>query len=467
MSEDTRTDRERRMSTDRETIREWAREHDVVPVRSPGSTGEGEQFTMLRESEMTADQERVEWTEFEGRLDEGDHVVVYHGEGGDRPMEVTDRQTAMTRADVNDAEFEERILEGETVTTQIEETSVVETVVHEEATVESELVDRTVVDADIVDVRLVDRECTNCDLLADDDASATDGFDRDRYLAMADRSEVRAQADTERDVRGEAEPTGDTTAERESDMAEDRDERTPIDADAIPYSAQLDVRETWSVTRDLVDQYSVESRVTGVDISEDDTLEDHDIDVEGLHRSIAEGGLFDTDESADDVLAQSEVRSEFHENDRIQTEFERSRTVEDEVITRTRMHADATDGERLDMDIIDTREVVGEESADAPGTEMGESAETTGAAAAGQEAQFDDDVIGKKVVDATGDDVGTVTDVEGDMMYVDPHHGIAERVMSTLGWGDDEESYPIRSDHVERIDDDQIVLKTEEHLDEE
>jgi hypothetical protein len=434
------------MSTDRQTIREWAKEHDVVPVQSPGTTGEGTEFTMVRESNMTADQERIAWDEFADHVDDGDHVVIYHGEGATQPMEVTDRRTAMTQSDLEDAEFEEKIMEGKTVTTEIEETAVVETVVHGEATVESELIDRTVIDADVVDVRLVDRECTNCDLSADADASDADAFDRDRYLAMADRKAVGD--------RGEPETTDDETVARETVEAGEYDEPTPLDAGEIPYSAALDVRETWSVTRDLVDRYTVESRVTGVDVSEDDTVEDHDIDVEGLHRSIVEGGLFETEASAEDVLAQSEIRSEFHEDDRVQTEFERSRTVEDEVITRSRAHTDITSGERLSMDIIDTREVVGE------GT-----AETT--EPAGEASGIGDDAVGKKVVDATDEEIGTVTAVDGETMYVDPHHGITERVMSTLGWGDEEDSYPVRSDHVERIDDDRIVLKTEEHLGEE
>ncbi|WP_335999151.1 hypothetical protein [Halorientalis halophila] len=454
------------MSTDRETIQEWAQDHDVVPVRVPGDRGESEQFRMVPESEMTADQERLEWEEFGDQVGEGDHVVVYHGAEGERPMEVMDRETAMTRADASDAEFEERLLEGETITTQIEETSVVETVVHEEATVESELIDRTVTDSEVVDVRLVDRECSHCDLTADEGVSDADGFDHDRYMSMAEQHEPGARGESERSVgegRSEVGEEAETTTRGDESLTTGEGES--LDADHLPYSAELDVRETWNVTRALTDQYTVESRVTGVEVSGDDTIEDHDIDVEGLHRSIVEGGLFDTEQTTEDVLAQSEIRSEFHEDDRIRTHFERGRTVEDEIVDRKRVVADPTSGERLGLEIIDSREIVEESEAR---HDTAAAAETEADAESAEHATgFSDDEIGKKVVDASGDDVGEVTKVEGSTMYVDPHHGITERIMASLGWGErDDDTYPIRRANVERVTDDRIELKEEKQIEE-
>ncbi|RXK49336.1 hypothetical protein [Halorientalis pallida] len=419
MSGEPSTGGEQRISSDEETIRTWATEHDVVPVRFEGSSGE--RFELIPESEIGADRQRVDWETFATELDAKDELVVEYGSDRDRPLAVLEREDAMAQAGLDDAEFEERLITGETVTTQVEETAVVETVVHEEATVESELVGEDVTDETVVDVRLADRECTSCDLVTDETPAAADRFDRGRYEAAT------------RDEAGIA-----------------RGEGAQIEGDDVPYGADLDVRETWTVTRRVVDEYTVESRVTGVDVSEDEAVRGQDVDVEGLHRSIVEEGLVELDGAPDDVLAQCEIESEFEEDDRIRTQFERERTVEDEVVDRLHLHAAITDGEYGDLEILETRDV-----------------SETGTMAGEGRGRIGDDEVGKRVVDATGDDVGEVTAVESDgsVVYVDPHQGITDRIMSTLGWGDDDdESYPIRTEHVERITDDRIVLKEEEQL---
>lgn len=73
----------------------------------------------------------------------------------------------------------------------------------------------------------------------------------------------------------------------------------------------------------------------------------------------------------------------------------------------------------------------------------------------------DDDDLGKEVVDTRGQDIGMVTEVEGDTMYVDPHPSLTEKIKSTLNWGSkNEEELPVSPDFVNRIED-RVVLDVE------
>lgn len=67
----------------------------------------------------------------------------------------------------------------------------------------------------------------------------------------------------------------------------------------------------------------------------------------------------------------------------------------------------------------------------------------------------------KRVVDAEGNAVGIVDDVEDGTAYVDPEPGVPGEIKSRLGWGADERStYPLRNDAVNQITDDEIRLRT-------
>lgn len=71
------------------------------------------------------------------------------------------------------------------------------------------------------------------------------------------------------------------------------------------------------------------------------------------------------------------------------------------------------------------------------------------------------DEEGKTVVDTTGAEIGMVTDVEGDTMYVDPHPSTTETIAATLDWDlQAPDDLPVSSEFVERIDDD-VVLDVE------
>jgi hypothetical protein len=446
------SDWERQISRDRETIRNWADRHDVVPVREESSAGE-DRYRMAPEESMEATHERVEWNRFFEDFEDGDRVVVYHGEDADERFEVAGHDEIVT--DLGDEEIEERLLAGESVTSTVTETAVVESVVTEEITIENELVDRETVDQQFVDVDLVSRSMTGCriadDRLEDDDET----FDTDRYLAAV----------------------GGTTASAPGGGA------TTFEGRELSYDAELDVEERWHVTREVTERYVVESEIIGSEITEADSLEDYDLDVQGLHRTIAASGIIEDDLSTEEFLSQHDVESELKEADRVTTSFTRQRTVEDEVVDRMEVHGDLTGGELQDMELVRSEEAIaGGRESDVEEVETAETSgttqttDTTGSsqtpdatgttgtepetASMGGAALADDD-LGKTVVDPTGDEIGTVTGVDegANAMYVDPNPGLTERIKTALGWGGKkDEDRRLDGKHVDHVTDDEIRL---------
>jgi len=66
---------------------------------------------------------------------------------------------------------------------------------------------------------------------------------------------------------------------------------------------------------------------------------------------------------------------------------------------------------------------------------------------------------GKRVVNSTGDEVGMISEVEGDMAYVDPDPGITDTIRSKLGWEDkDQEDYVLEPNRVDTVTDDEVRL---------
>lgn len=448
---------ERRMSTDRETIRGWADEHGTIPVRL--EEGGTERYRFVPETEVGDTHERVEWDEFFAELDEGDYVVIHHGEGADETFEVTGRSDAMTRMDLEREEMEERLVEGETVTSEITETTVVERVIVEHATVESELVDTEIVDQHVVDVDLLRRECTDCELVEDRGVEDRDLFDTNRYFESIGAADYAT-----------GEPMGALGPE-----------------DELPYHAELEVEEAWAVTREIEERLTVESRIVEEDVTETDTVEDRDVDIEGLQQTIVESDILDVDMSAEEVMTEYDVETDMDEGERILTYFDRQRVVDDEVVDRRRLRADVVEGELLGMETIHSEavaETTPQEEGVATGTAEAETTatdagETGTAATSDAEAEADvaetgavtltDGEIGKSVVDSTGDEVGMITDVDdsGEMMYVDPEPGIAERIRAALDWGSsDDDDYPVDVQQIKRITDQAVELKGADEIEE-
>ncbi|NHN58889.1 MULTISPECIES: hypothetical protein [Halorussus] len=443
---------ERRISSDRNDIETWADEHDTVPVR------EGDQIRLVHEDEVTDDHERLDWNAFHREVDDTDRVVTYRGESEDRvPLEVSDRDTTLDTV-VSDAdeldreEAEERLLEGETITGTVTETTVVEETIVEETTLESEVVDRDTVERNVVDVELTDRECQTCDVVGEDaEFDYAGSYGTDRFLAD--------------DV--------------ETGSLEQYDE--------YPFDVTVDVREDWTVTIEEVDRYTVETRVTDVDVSETDEVADRDleaqIDVDAVHQQLLEGDVVDVDaDTREDAVVDTEtydIDSEFTDDDVLTTYLTSRRRFERELSDRTRLTTEVVDGELLDRDVVGERAVetglvergeyetdTGIEGDTVVETETETVAETdTGAAVeADEEIRVlpEESDEGKQVVDATGDEIGEVIDVNDNVAFVDPHPSLAEKVMSRLGVDEDEEYYRLREDRIERITDDEIVVATDE-----
>lgn len=68
---------------------------------------------------------------------------------------------------------------------------------------------------------------------------------------------------------------------------------------------------------------------------------------------------------------------------------------------------------------------------------------------------------GKRVVDTHGEDLGIVSDVDGQTLYVEPDPSLTEKIMSTLHWREgDRDELKVPGDRILRIDD-EVVLDLE------
>ena len=75
-------------------------------------------------------------------------------------------------------------------------------------------------------------------------------------------------------------------------------------------------------------------------------------------------------------------------------------------------------------------------------------------------ATIDESDEGKTVVNAGGETIGTVVDVDNNTAHVEPDPGLTDELAAELGWGDaDEETYQLDNDSVEAVTDDEIRLE--------
>lgn len=72
---------------------------------------------------------------------------------------------------------------------------------------------------------------------------------------------------------------------------------------------------------------------------------------------------------------------------------------------------------------------------------------------------FDDDDMGKPVVNDNGEKIGMVVEVRHETAYVDPDPGAFDKIQSKLGWeGADDEAYPLQDEQVALVTDDEVHL---------
>lgn len=66
---------------------------------------------------------------------------------------------------------------------------------------------------------------------------------------------------------------------------------------------------------------------------------------------------------------------------------------------------------------------------------------------------------GKQVVNASGDDVGIVTEITGGKIYIDSAQDITEAITSKLGWSNADDEYVLENDSIARVTDEEVHLK--------
>lgn len=466
MARDTHTERE--VTTDRERIENWAADHDAVPVRR--ERGGEEVLELVPESEARETHDEVAWDEFHSELDRGEMVVIYR-EDERRPFDVVGRNDLISRSTVDSDEVEEQLLAGETVTATLTETTVIEQTIVEEATIESEVVDRAIVESNVVDAELLSRDVDHCDV--------TDVMADDEIMDF-DQLETGHQVE-------------DTVA------------------------VEVGVDEGWTVTKEVLEQLTIESRIVDTEATETDTVEsdtlEENIDVEGVQQTILEGDMLESEASANEVIQSGSIESQFREGDVVETMLLERKTVEDEVSLRKEFSGELGDGTTVASETITSETVEAEIAADEDLEAVTIAEETTGEPMAGEEetTMSEEETMmseeettmsegetsmteeetttveadaeggmeepataptptqaeqGKTVVDATGDEVGMVAEVEGDTVYVDPHPSLTDRIRRVLEWGGrDEDTYPLEADHISRITDDEVQLTVEEDAD--
>lgn len=74
-------DDDHRVTTDPETVEEWAAEYDVVPVEPPGEEPKVRFLPQSAVEREMSDHERLEWTEVHSRFERGEFALVDRGEG--------------------------------------------------------------------------------------------------------------------------------------------------------------------------------------------------------------------------------------------------------------------------------------------------------------------------------------------------------------------------------------------------
>lgn len=72
---------------------------------------------------------------------------------------------------------------------------------------------------------------------------------------------------------------------------------------------------------------------------------------------------------------------------------------------------------------------------------------------------IDESLEGKRVVSSDGDEVGLVSGVRSNTMYVDLDPGLSDRLMARLGLDDvEQEDYPLGADAIDRVTGDAVHL---------
>lgn len=75
--------------------------------------------------------------------------------------------------------------------------------------------------------------------------------------------------------------------------------------------------------------------------------------------------------------------------------------------------------------------------------------------------QFTDDDVGKNVINAEGDEIGIIADVDHGTAHVEPNPGITDTIKAKLGWGGTDDAYPLQESSVADVTADEVHLQSD------
>jgi hypothetical protein len=473
MADEDRGTGEGRITSDRETIETWTRDTEYAPVRHEG------RLRFVRESDVGAEHDRLEYEELHDELDRGDMAVIAIGEGDERRFEVVDQTEAVERAALSDEEVEDALLEGETVTSEITETRVIEREIVETETIESEIVDSQVVDDEVVATQVLTRGCSNCEMVDDEtieaDVDVTMSVTRELLEELTVESEVVDTDVTERDTveADDVEATVDVEGVQRTLLQSDllggqRDrsvEREIIESEGIE-SEMLDegVVHTTLYRRSVIDDEVAETRHVRANVVDSEVLESETVNSEIVDADVVEG------ESLAEITVIGVDESEVMDREQMAAEAEERWATEGAVTTGAEREAAGTTRETAVSTETTTADTTTTDE-----TTMGETETAIGdvdrETTAADVTEADDETIrrypheddrGKQVVDADGEEIGMVAKVSDDVLYVDPHPSLTDRLKARLDWGEvDEDAYPLTEDSIDAITDDEVRLRVD------
>lgn len=479
MSEKSTDDERRRDSTvltDRDDVRRWADENDVVPVRDSEAEGE-RRSDLVRRDEMRSHHEERQWDDFLDEFEDRELAVAYTdaGDAGSGRHRLVERTHVVDEHGEMDDSVVKDLLEGETVETEVTEREVVETEVVETATIESRLVDSEVVDSEIVDSEIVEEELVG---IAVTEASDSEVVDDDRRYF------------------------------------DDDDQRIEIEERG---AVVLEFDETRVETEEQIEKKIIESTVVEQDVDESTRVEDEsasvDVDAAGVHEHLGSTDLVDT--RSDDLIEDRHIETEFDEDNTATSTLTQHRTVENTVTERKTVLADITDVDIDDSTVVseevvateivdaDTSAVTGrgfddetETSTASAGRTETTDAGTTGTTGAGTtgttgrasgtmnedrtadvnadedhpvsgdagvsgNVRIDDSAMGRDVVTPDGEKIGMVSDVdaERDRLEVDEDPSLTDRLKAHLHWGDDDDTATLTPAQIREMNHDSVVVE--------
>lgn len=429
--------------TEREEIRGWAEDYDVVPV-ARGATEETSRPELARRDDLESDQAERDWESFFEEFEEQNLALAYtETEGGIGEHRIVDRTHLVDEHGEMNESVEKKLLEGETVETEVTEREVVETEIVEEATIESQIVDSEVVDSEVVSTEIVDEELVDVAVVEIADAEVIDEADRTYF---------------------------------------DDDQVIQIEEEG---TVALEIDQTRVETEEQIERKIIESRVVEQDVREETRVEDESVDVDidaaGIHDHLGKSDLLDT--PADAVIDEQYIETEFDEDNVATSTLTTHSTVENVIDERKIIYADVDDvviedsqlvsEEVIETDVVDSdmTAVTGGEA----GIDTSQAPEsTTGAEAAvdetGTPREHDRDVeiteraMGRSVEMPDGEEIGIVSDVDEDegVLYVDEDPSITDRIKAHLQWGDEEDTAMLTADQIQEIRTDAVVVKGRE-----